>query len=113
MNINDLIFLGLKSRVSAITKSDGLILWTTELHGALGDAFVTVNCDGKHVYAHTKGQIHCLDPFEGSILWTNELKGFGFGVASICIPGFPTAPEMAVYEKLAADKRARDSSAAT
>ena len=114
MTSNDLIFLGLKNRVSAITKSDGRILWTSQLPGSLGDGFVTLNCDGKHVYAYNRGQLHCLELFSGNILWTNTLKGFGYGVASICIPGFPTAPDPAMYAKMDADRRSStDSSSAT
>ena len=112
MTANDLIFLGLKSRVSAVGKNDGLILWSTQLPGSLGEGFVTVNCDGKRVFAYTKGQLHCLDLFSGQILWTNELKGFGYGVASICIPGFPTAPDPAIYAKIESDRRSRDSTSA-
>jgi len=111
MNVNDLIFLGLKSRVSAITKADGRILWTTQLEGTLGDGFVTLNCDGKHVYAYCKGQLYCLELFSGSVLWKNGLKGFGYGVASICIPGFPTSPDPAVYAKMEADRRSSTDSA--
>lgn len=111
MTPNDLLFLGLKNRVSAITKSDGNILWTTQLAGVLGDGFVTVNCDGKHVYAYAKGQLHCLELFSGQILWTNQLKGFGYGVASICIPGCPTAPDPAIYAKMEADRRSQNAAA--
>lgn len=111
MNATDLIFLGLKSRVSAIVKADGTILWSTQLGGGLGDGFVTVNCDGKHVYAHTKGKLHCLDLFSGQILWTNELKGFGYGIATICIPGFPTMPDPALYAKRDSDRRSNDAAA--
>jgi hypothetical protein len=110
MDAKDLIFLGLKSRVSALTKSDGRILWATVLRGGVGDGFVTLNCDGKFVYAHTKGSIFCLDYLSGQILWTNELTGYGYGIASICLAGFPAAPDPAIYAKIAAD---RNSQAAT
>jgi outer membrane protein assembly factor BamB len=108
MKIDDLIFLGLKSRVSALSKSDGHILWSTELPSGLGHGFVTVNCDGRRVYACTNGQLHCLDIFSGRILWTNELKGYGYGIASICIPGFPTAPDPALYARFDADRQSAD-----
>ena len=65
MTSNDLIFLGLKYSVSAITKADSSILWTTNLAGSLGDGFVTLNCDGKHVYTYGKGQLYCLEVFSG------------------------------------------------
>jgi outer membrane protein assembly factor BamB len=104
MDASDLIFLGLKSRVSALTKNDGRILWATVLDGGVGDGFVTLNCDGKFVYAHTKGKIHCLDYLSGQKLWTNELPGYGYGIASICLADLPTAPHPEVYAKIAADR---------
>jgi outer membrane protein assembly factor BamB len=109
---DDIIFLGLKSKVAALSKRDGRILWSTQLPGGMGGGFVTVNSDGKCVYAYTNGKIHCLDISSGRILWTNELAGFGYGIASICIPGFPTAPDAAAYAKIEADRRSRDNAAA-
>jgi outer membrane protein assembly factor BamB len=112
MNVNDLIFLGLKSRVSALNKSDGRILWATVLRGGVGDGFVTLHCDGKFVYAHTKGSLFCLDALSGQILWTNELTGYGYGIASICLAGFSTAPDAAIYAKIAADRNAQAAASA-
>ena len=112
MNINDLIFLGLKSQVSALTKSDGRILWAARLPGMAGDGFITLSCDGKFVYAYAKGRIHCLQPFSGQILWTNELPGYGYGIASICMAGFPMATDPAVYAKMAADRNSEGAAGA-
>ena len=113
MNPNDLIFLGLRSQVIALSKSNGEIRWSMKLPGVMGEGFVTVNSDGACVYAFTKGRIHCLDMVTGRILWTNELKGFGYGIASICVPGFSTAPDPAAYAEHKANERSRDAAAST
>ena len=110
MNLNDVIFMSLNSRVIALNKGNGQILWDTKLGGVLGDRFITLNSDGQHVFAFCKGQIYCLNVSSGNIVWTNELKGYGYGIASICIPGFPTAPDPAAYAKIQSDRRSSSSS---
>ena len=40
MNLDDVILLGVKSRVMAISKHDGKIIWSTELPGSMGDGFI-------------------------------------------------------------------------
>lgn len=110
MNPNDVIFMGLNSRVVALNKGNGQILWDTKLGGVLGDGFISINSDGQHVFAFCKGQIYCLDASSGAIVWTNELKGYGYGIASICIPGCPTAPDSAMYAKMESDKRSSSAS---
>ena len=110
MTPNDVIFMSLNSRVIALNKDNGQILWDTKLGGVLGDGFISLNSDGLHVFAFCKGQIYCLDASSGAIMWTNELKGYGYGIASICIPGFPTAPDLAAYAKIQSDRRSSSSS---
>lgn len=110
MNPSDVIFMGLNSRVIALNKDNGQALWDTKLGGVLGDGFITLNSDSRHVFAFCKGQIYCLDALSGAIVWTNELKGYGYGIASICIPGSPMAPDPAVYAKMQSDRRSSSSS---
>ena len=81
------------------------MLWTTELPGILGDRFVTVTCDDTRVYAFTRGQMHCLDLNTGRLLWSNELKGFGYGIATLCIPGTTNDAAPAVQTKIASERR--------
>ncbi len=102
MNASDFVFLGLKNRVAAPGRNDGQMVWTTELPGGLGDGFVTLSCDDRRVFACAHGQFHCLDLFSGQILWRNELKGYGYGIASICLPGGPPAPATAAFAAMAA-----------
>lgn len=109
MNPPEIVLLGFNSQVVALDKRGGRILWSTPLGGILGDGFVSLNADDRHVYAYTKGQIYCLDLRSGRIVWNNELKGFGYGVGTICIPGFGTSPDPAVFAKHKADERANAS----
>ena len=109
MNSSDLLVVALNTRVAALVKSDGRILWQTDLPGFMGDRFVTLACDATNVYAYAKGKMHCLSRDRGQVLWTNELKGFGYGIASICVPGFSSAPDPA-YAKIQSDRRSSSSS---
>lgn len=94
MNSDNILLLGLNQSVTAIAKDDGTTLWKTELPVTLsGDDFVTVVCEGERVYAHTEGKLHCLDLANGQILWSNSLKGYGYGIASLCLPGGTSAPD--------------------
>lgn len=111
MNPTDVVFVALKKQVAALNKSDGAILWTTQLPGAMGDGFVTLTCDDTRLYAFTQGQMHCLDVISGNILWSNKMKGFGYGVGSICLYGFPPAPDPAAYEHILAAKRSSENAA--
>ena len=82
MNSDNILLLGLKQTVTAISKYDGRTLWTTELPTAFsGDNFVTVLSDGEYVFAHTEGKLHCLDLANGQVQWSNDLKGYGYGIA--------------------------------
>jgi outer membrane protein assembly factor BamB len=112
MNANDLVFLGLKNRVTALGKSDGQIVWTTELPGGLITDFVNLSCDDRRVFAYSYGQIHCLDLFSGQLLWSNALKGHGYGIASICLHDGPAASAAAAYARISADQSAASTGAA-
>jgi hypothetical protein len=113
MNANDFVFLGLKHRVTALGKSDGQIVWTTQLPGGLGTGFVTLSCDDRHIFACADGQIHCLDLFSGQLLWSNPLKGYGYEIASICLHACQSASSAAACaQKIAADQSAAAAAAA-
>lgn len=115
MNTADILLLGLKYSVSAISKADGSVLWKTELPTTLnGDDFVTVLCDGEKIFAHTEGWLHCLELASGELLWSNELKGYGYGIASLCLPNGPAAPDpAAVQNQLLAQQQRRRASTHT
>jgi outer membrane protein assembly factor BamB len=99
MNSDNILLLGLKQSVTAVSKHEGQTLWKTELPTTLsGDDFVTVLSDGLLVFAHTEGKLHCLDLANGQILWSNDLKGYGYGIASLCFPGGSSAPDVAAIQ---------------
>jgi len=103
LNPADIVFLGLKGKVTAISKSDGKILWVTELSGA---QYVTMTADATRLYACTYGKLFCLDISTGEILWKNGLSGYGYGVASLHLYGFPPALDSTTYEAIRAAEAA-------
>jgi outer membrane protein assembly factor BamB len=98
MDTNDILLLGLKKRVAAISKADGHEIWSTELSGAMGNGFVTVLCDGANVFAYTGGHLHCLDIVNGQILWDNDLPGYGYGMATLAFADGRSAPDSAAVQ---------------
>lgn len=104
MNFDDVLLCGVKRHVLALDKRSGAILWATKLPGGTGSGFVAVVTDGNVVCAHANGQVHGLDFATGRLLWTNGLSGYGYGYASLCLPGFPAAPDPAVVEQLVAEQ---------
>lgn len=106
MTTNDILLLGLKNSVSAISKSNGCVMWSTELGGGMGTGFVTVLSDGKSVFAYSHGQLHCLELASGRLLWTNKLRGFGYGLASLSLPGGASAPEISIVQQIFDDQAA-------
>ena len=99
MNNQNVIFVGVKRTVIALTKGEGRILWSTKLPGGLGSGFVTVACDERYVFAHSDGKLHALDLDSGRLLWSNALTGLGYGLASICVPGEMSAPSSTLVEE--------------
>ena len=77
---SELIFVGLKGSVVALSSANGQIVWQTKLKGG---SFVHLVLDGENLFASTQGEIFCLEPATGQPRWTNPLKGFGVGIASI------------------------------
>lgn len=85
MNPANLLFLGVKQSVSAFSRIDGSIIWTTPLKKSslAGGDFVTLHIDGLQVFAHSGGELYCLELSTGRILWNNPLKGLGYGIATL------------------------------
>lgn len=111
MKLEEIILIGVKHSVAAVSKANGAILWTTKLPGGIGGEFVTVTCDGEKVFVHSGGQLFALDLTDGQVLWTNELRGYGYGLASICIPGLCSAPDPATIQVMKSRREAANSGA--
>ena len=112
MKANDILLLGLKRKVTALSRSDGCQLWCTELPGGgLASAdFISLICDDTRVFAYRGGHLHCLDLLTGDLLWSNDLPGYGYGLASVCVPGHGSAPDLAAIKSIMAQS---DSAAST
>lgn len=87
----NLVLVAVKQSVVAFDRRSGERVWTQKLVSSLSEDFVTVVADARQVYAHTKGEVFCLDLFTGEVLWRDGLRGFGYGIASIALPGGPTS----------------------
>jgi len=64
MDTSRTLFVGVKGHVAAISKVDGQVFWKTQLKSGFltaGDRFVTVLVEEGRVYAHTYGELFCLD----------------------------------------------------
>lgn len=114
MKANDVLLLGLKHRVTAISRADGHYLWCTEVRGGFGGSgdFITLACDDSRVFAYSGGHLHCLELSSGQLLWKNELPGYGFGLASLCVPGCGSSPDNATMKHLIAQRDAAASAGA-
>ena len=113
MKAQEIILIGVKHSVTAVSKTNGAVLWTTKLPGGLGSDFVAVTCDGERVFAHSSGQLFCLDLSSGRMLWNNELRGYGYGLASICVPGVASSPDLAAVRAIQAEREASNNSTAS
>src|SRR5690349_8314163 len=106
MDPKNILLVGVRSSVLAFQKNTGARLWNVKLKSGIGGDFVTVTADDTRVYAHTSGELHCLDLQTGNILWHDGLAGLGYGVASLALPGLPAFTPTAVIEKKRQDDAA-------
>ena len=83
MTLEDLVFVGFNSRVLALDRDSGEIVWTWQASKPRSGGYVTQLLDGDRLVVSVNGYLYCLDPLTGEELWFNETKGFGTGVASI------------------------------
>ncbi len=77
----DLLYVAFNSRVIALDRDTGEIVWNWK--SPKGSGFVSVLLDGDRLIASVQGYMYCLDPLTGSLLWSNPLKGMGIGVPSV------------------------------
>lgn len=85
MSIEDLVFVGFNSRVLALDRETGEIVWSWKPTKPrfMSGGFVTQVLDGDRLIVSVNGYMYCLDPLSGEELWYNETKGHGTGVATI------------------------------
>ena len=78
MTIHDLLFVGFNSRVAALDKHSGKLIWSWK--SPKGSGYAAVLLDGAQLFVSVNGYTYALDPLSGVELWRNELPGMGTGV---------------------------------
>ena len=81
MKTDDLVFVGFNSRVAALDKKRGEIVW--DWQATKGRGSVTLLVDGDYLFVSVMGYSYCLDARTGEERWFNEMSGFGFGVPCV------------------------------
>lgn len=101
MSPSDVLYLATGTHVCAVSRDQGKTIWVKKLKGAAlsGDSFVTLLVDGAHVYAHTRGELFCLDAATGALRWQSSLDGLGYGLASLAVAGASTSPGVAAARR--------------
>jgi outer membrane protein assembly factor BamB len=74
---DDLLFVGFNSRVCALHRETGELVW--DWKSPQGSGFVTLLFDVDRLFASVGGYTYCLEPSTGAQLWFNPLKGMGIG----------------------------------
>ena len=81
--IMDLVFVGFNSRVVAMHRETGQIIW--EWKSPKGRSqLVSVMLDGDILVVSIQGYMYGLDPLTGGTYWHNPLTGMGYGLPSLC-----------------------------
>ncbi len=110
---SNILYVGTKAHVVAVDQATGQKLWQTKLKGGLtnGERFVSLLVQDGRVFAHTYGELFCLDQETGAVLWKNSLDGVGYDLATLACNGAPSSPTqamMAAWQK----KKSRDAAVA-
>jgi len=105
-NLEDLVFVAFNSRVFAVDRYDGSIIWRFKI--SKGSGFVALLLDGDRLVVSSNGYTHCLDPWRGTELWSQVFSGEGIGVPSIAsVRGGATAAAPMAGHLAAAEQQRR------
>lgn len=80
LNMNQHVYIGIKSSVICLDKHTGTEIWKTELKSS-EKITLTVTDDVVVAYAH--GELFGIAKNDGRLLWSNNLPGLGYGHCSI------------------------------
>ncbi len=77
--LEDLVFLGFNSRVLALDRYSGEVVW--EWKSPKGSSsYVALLLDEDRLIVSVQGYTYCLEPLSGAPVWENRLKGYGLGI---------------------------------
>ena len=89
--IGRMVFLGFNSRVAALDRSTGEIIWDWKSPKGTSD-YVALLLDDDRLVVSVQGYTYCLNPLTGEQLWFNPLSGFGYGIpAMVSVHGSSSA----------------------
>src|SRR5689334_9281860 len=71
MSMHDLVYVGFNSRVAAIDRETGAIVWSWQAPRPKFGGFVTLLLDGDRLIVSVMGYMYCLVPETGEQLWMN------------------------------------------
>jgi outer membrane protein assembly factor BamB len=108
MSIHDLVFIGFNSRVAALARNTGEIVWEWHCPKPKHHGYVTLLVDRDRLVVSVNGYMYCLDARTGDQVWYNETRGFGTGVASIATTRSHSAHDLSAK---AAEQAARAAAA--
>lgn len=109
--LDSLVFVGLNSRVAALDRDSGQIVWQWRATTPRSGGYVSLLLvDTTRLIASVNGYTYCLDPLTGAEHWFNELPGFGTGVTSIAAVGMTNLQDI-LMAAAAADAAAAAASA--
>ncbi|MCG3136916.1 MAG: hypothetical protein HJJLKODD_00754 [Phycisphaerae bacterium] len=81
MRSSELIYVGLNSRVAALARASGELVWSWK--ASQGRGYVSLLVEDDLLIVSVMGYTYGLDPRTGQELWFNKLSGFGSGVACV------------------------------
>ncbi len=111
MELDDLVFVGFHSRVVALNRDTGTLIW--DWISPKGKGYVTLMLDGDRLIVSVVGYTYCLNPLTGQVIWFNELKGLGTGVAMLASVRGTAQNLPAVAAAVEADQQAAASTSTT
>jgi outer membrane protein assembly factor BamB len=79
-SIDQLVFVGFRSRVVALDRETGALVWSW---ASPSGYYVALLIDGDRLIVSVSGYTYCLDPLTGQVLWYNPLEGMGTGAPCI------------------------------
>ncbi|MBX3442427.1 MAG: PQQ-binding-like beta-propeller repeat protein [Planctomyces sp.] len=74
----DLVFVGFNSRVCALDRDTGELVWSWK--APQGSGFVGLLFDTDRLIVSVQGYTYCLNASSGEQMWKNPLTGMGVGV---------------------------------
>jgi len=113
MSFDNTVFVGFNSRVLALDRDSGDMVWSWQAPKPKNGGFVTMLLDGDRLIVSVNGYMYCLEPETGDLLWNNDTKGCGTGVASIVsVRGQPSQDVLVGAAAIEAQRQAAAASTA-